>query len=136
MTLREQLIRDEGIRLKPYKDMVGKWTIGAGRNLSDKGISLSEVEVLLDNDIRDTMIQVGERLPWVIDLDEARRGVIYNMAFNLGVGGLLGFRKTLEHVQQGEWALAAIEMLNSQWAQQVGPRAHRLARQMETGIWQ
>lgn len=136
MTLREQLIRDEGIRLKPYKDTVGKWTIGAGRNLSDKGISLSEVEVLLDNDIRDTMIQVGERLPWVIDLDEARRGVIYNMAFNLGVGGLLGFRKTLEHVQLGEWALAAIEMLNSQWAQQVGPRAHRLARQMETGIWQ
>ena len=40
--LAEQLKVHEGLRLKPYKDTVGKWTIGIGRNLEDKGITEQE----------------------------------------------------------------------------------------------
>ena len=46
MTLKEQLIRDEGTRLKPYTDTTGHLTIGFGRNLSQVGISLAEAEYL------------------------------------------------------------------------------------------
>jgi GH24 family phage-related lysozyme (muramidase) len=33
MALREQLKREEGLRLKPYKDTLGHWTIGYGHKM-------------------------------------------------------------------------------------------------------
>ena len=132
--LRGQLIRDEGVRLKLYMDSLGVPTIGVGRNLRDRGISLSEADALLDNDIREALT-LAERLPWVLDLDEARRGVLYNMAFNLGVQGVLGFTKTLALIHDRRYAEAAAEMLRSDWAKQVGARAERLSLQMEEGRW-
>lgn len=58
--LREQLERHEGLRLKPYKDTVGKLTIGIGRNLDDKGISRKEAFALLDNDIAEVVRQLEQ----------------------------------------------------------------------------
>ena len=58
-----------------------------------------------------------------------------NMAFNMGVAGLLEFRQMLAEVQTADWPGAAAEMLSSKWATQVGDRAHRLALQMTTGEW-
>ena len=49
--LRSQLERHEGLRLKPYRDTVGKLTVGYGRNLEDVGISRDEADFMLDNDI-------------------------------------------------------------------------------------
>lgn len=136
MTLKEQLIRDEGLRLHPYKDSVGKLTVGVGRNLDDVGISQPEAEYLLNNDILDATNRLEQALPWTAGLEEVRLAVLINMAFNMGVGALLGFRKFLADVQGGDYQSASQEMLNSKWAEQVGPRAHRLALQMEGGAWQ
>ena len=133
--LKSALMRDEGLRLKPYTDSTGHLTIGFGRNLSQVGISLAEAEDLLDHDIARASADVQAALPWTVGLDEARRGMLINMAFNLGIGGLLGFQKMLVAVQAGDWPTAALEALNSEWAQQVGPRAYRLSRQIETGVW-
>ena len=133
-SLREALLRDEGVRLKVYTDSRGVPTIGVGRNLRDKGISMAEAEMLLENDLRDAF-RIADHLPWITDLDEPRRNVIFNMAFNLGVQGVLGFTKTLELVKQGRYVEAAAEMLRSEWAKQVGARAERLALQMEHGSW-
>lgn len=136
MTIQEQLRRDEGLKLKPYRDSAGKLTIGVGRNLDDCGISEGEAEVMLDNDIARVNRELHAYLPWTDSLDEVRRAVLVNMAFNVGTVSLLHFRKTLAHAQAGRYAEAAAEMLNSDWEKQVGPRAHRLAKQMETGDWQ
>jgi len=136
MDIFEQLRRDEGLRLKPYTDSVGKLTIGYGRNLEDRGIRQNEAEVLLENDVAEVSHQLVNALPWTTQLDEARFGVLINMAFNMGFAELLMFRKTLALVQAGEYAQAAKEMLDSKWAQQVGGRAIRLSKQMETGLWQ
>jgi lysozyme len=135
MDITTQLIRDEGERLKPYKDTVCKLTIGVGRNLTDVGISHDESMLLLKNDIIKATAQLLARLPWVAQLDEARRGVLVNMTFNMGVDGLLQFKQTLAHIQAGQWNDAAADMLNSKWAQQVGDRAKRLAQQLITGQW-
>lgn len=135
MTLREQLMRDEGYRRFPYVDTVGKITIGVGRNLTDRGVSHAEVDSLLDHDIAEVEAALRAHLPWTDGLDEARRGVLLNMAFNLGLDGLLGFHHLLAAAQTGDWRAAAIAMLQSRWANQVGVRAQRLARQMETGEW-
>ena len=133
-SLREALLRDEGCHLKPYRDSRGFLTIGVGRCLETKGISMAEAEMLLDNDLRD-VFRLADQIPWITDLDEARRNVLFNMAFNLGVQGVLGFTKTLELVQQGQYVKAAAEMLKSDWAKQVPNRAARLSLQLEHGQW-
>lgn len=136
MTLAEQLIRDEGIRLRPYRDSVGKLTIGIGRNLDDVGISKAEALFLLDNDITTAILALEAALPWTHSLDPVRLAVLTNMAFNLGITGLLGFHHFLAAVQAGNYSLAKDHMLASKWASQVGPRAIRLADQMNSGVWQ
>ena len=135
MTLKDALMRDEGLRLKSYVDSRGKITVGYGRNLTDVGLSLAEAELLLDNDMQRATAGVQAALPWTTGLDEVRRGALENMAFNLGVTGLLGFHKMLAAMQRGDWPTAALEALNSEWARQVGPRAYRLSRQLESGEW-
>lgn len=131
-----QLTRDEGIRLYPYLDTVGRTTIGIGRNLTDVGISTDEADYLLANDIARAKANLEEALPWTSGLDSARQGALINMAFNLGIGGLMGFRNFLSAMQVGDWATAATEMLQSKWATQVRARAQRLSKQVETGEWQ
>lgn len=135
MTLREQLLRDEGVRLKVYKDSVGKLTIGVGRNLEDRGISLAEAEAMLDHDIQEFTAAVVADLPWSRTLDEARRGALVNIAFNVGVAGLLGFKKALAAMEQGDYYTAAAHFMDSKWAHQVGIRAERLAEQIRSGEW-
>jgi len=135
MTLRQQLMRDEGLRLKGYIDTRGNMTIGYGRNLTGAGISYVEAEYLLDRDIARITAEVLALLPWMHDLDEVRQAALLNMAFNVGPHGLLESPKMLRHAQAGEWAAAAAEMVSGPWSQQVGARALRLQRQLESGEW-
>lgn len=133
MTLKEQLIKHEGLRLKPYRDTVGKLTVGVGRNLDDVGISQEEALYLLDHDISKATAALLQALPWVKDLDEARRDVLINMTFNMGISTLLTFKNTLSLIQSKRYEEAAKNMLLSKWAMQVGSRAVELARIMEEG---
>ena len=141
MEIIDQLKRDEGLRLEPYKDSVGVWTIGYGHNLEvgDKDIPPSikeeQASLWLLKDVANASYQLDTHLPWTKDLDEARRGVLINMAFNLGIAGLLQFHRTLTMIEAGNYKGAASAMLESKWAQQVGPRAKRLSEQMLTGEW-
>jgi len=134
----KQLRRDEGVVEHAYVDSEGWTTIGVGRLIDKrKGGRLrdDEIEYLLQNDITEKTGELVRRLPWVADLDEARQGVLINMAFNLGVNGLLGFRKTLALIKAGDYAAASVEMLDSKWSRQVKGRATRLSEQMRTGKW-
>lgn len=131
--MRSELIRDEAMMLKPYRDTVGKLSIGVGRNLDDVGISQVEAAHLLDADIQRTADALDKALPWWRGLDEVRQRVLLNMAFNMGVSGLLGFKHTLADVRAGNYDFAAAGMLESKWAQQVGQRAQRLADMMVQG---
>ncbi|HEM7839658.1 TPA: glycoside hydrolase family protein [Burkholderia multivorans] len=127
-----ELSRDEGRRLKPYVDTVGKTTIGVGRNLTDVGITDAECDLLLSNDIDRTVAWLDRNLSWWRQLDAVRQRVIVNMAFNMG-GSLLTFTNTLSAMKRGDYASAADGMLNSLWARQVGARATRLANMMRSG---
>lgn len=131
--LRRQIRLHEGERLKVYKCTSGKLTIGVGRNLEDRGITIEESNMLLDNDLAAFQVELLRKLPWVADLDEVRQRVLIDMAFNLGVAGLLTFKKTLAAVKRGDYAKAAPMMLDSKWAEQVGKRAERLSTMMLTG---
>jgi lysozyme len=132
-SLISDLKRHEGLRLKPYRDIVNVLTIGYGRNLDANGIRESEAEMMLRNDVDEVIKQVYEALPWVETLNDARKSVIFNMTFNLGLAGLLKFKGTLAAIQSGDYATASTRMLSSKWAGQVGHRATELADKMRSG---
>lgn len=135
----KQLRRDEGVEKSAYQDSLGYWTIGVGRLIDKRkggGLSDKEIDFLLNNDIEEVEEALGARVSFYKSLDEARRGVLLNMAFNLGVDGLLAFKNTLSLVGEGKYKEASVEMLKSKWATQVGNRAVRLSKQMATGEWQ
>jgi lysozyme len=131
--LRQQLTDDEGRKPRIYKDTVGKVTGGVGRNLTDVPFSDDEIDLMLTNDINKVCAQLDDKLPWWRKLSDRRQQVLANMAFNLGINGLLGFRNTLSYMQGGEYEKAAQGMLDSLWAKQVGMRAVRLAQMMKEG---
>ena len=138
MDLKEQLKRDEGVVNHAYQDSLGFTTIGVGRLIDANrggGLSDSEVDYLLNNDITDKTAQVLAALPWASKLSRPRFAVLVNMAFQMGIGGLLQFKRTLGSIEDGQYGEAAKEMLDSTWAKQTPARAHRMALQMETGEW-
>ena len=132
--IKEQLVRHEGLRLKPYRCTAGKLTIGIGRNLDDCGISQTEAYALLENDIQNCEKHLLDEIPEIYNgLDEVRKSVLLNLCFNLGIGGLLGFNNTLAYIAAGDWERAANGMLASKWAKQVGRRAIELSEMMRKG---
>lgn len=139
--LKRDLRRHEGFREYPYDDKTGrpayaergKITVGYGRNLEDVPLSRRIAEDMLDEDIAEVGVRLHRKLPWLADLDTIREGVLFNMAFNLGIGGLLKFVKTLHAFKARDWTTAAAEMEDSNWYAQVGPRARELKQRVLTG---
>ena len=131
-SIEDQLILHEGLRLKPYRCTAGRLTIGVGRNLEDKGISHHEAMMLLRNDIEEITGQL-ERHSWYVALGPVRRKVLIDMAFNMGLDGLMRFRRMIEALKRANYEAAADEMVNSRWYRQVGERGRRLEAMMRTG---
>lgn len=120
----------------PYRDTVKKkLTIGYGRNLDDVGISPDEAEYLLRNDIN-AAIADACTLPYWESLNTARRMVLVDMVFNLGLPKFLRFVKLGAALHIGDYRLAAAEMIDSRWYRQTRRRAKILVDSMRTGEWQ
>lgn len=133
MTLREQLRRDEGVKYEPYVDSQGNTTIGIGTKLP---LTDEEVNALMEIRLTHISYELLLALPWIARIDDVHRSALRNMAYNMGVPRLLKFVKMLAAMESGDWKLAAREALDSDWYHQVGPRATRLAKQIETGVMQ
>jgi len=131
--LAKQLRIDEAVRPKVYNDSLGIPTIGVGRNLKDKGLSDTEITFLLGNDIEDTCRALDGAMPWWRTMSEGRQQVFANMCFNMGLERFKGFKNMIEAAKSGDYERAAIEMMNSKWAGQVGERARRLKALMLDG---
>jgi len=133
--LRNRIKIHEGLRLTPYQDTRGNWTIGYGRNLTANRISESEAEILLGNDIINASAELYRFLPWIQQLDDPRKCAFIELSFNMGIEHLLTFRKMLEAAKAHDWNAAAHELLSSEWAKQVGNnRAHDIAYTIELGV--
>lgn len=135
--VKDLIIRHEGTIPYVYQDSLGFWTIGVG-HLVDKRrggkLSAAVIESILLEDIDEVKLNLPA---WISPnlLGAVRYAVLVDMGFNLGVDGLLQFQRTLEYVRAGKFAEASVAMGESKWAKQVGPRAARLRKMMETGEW-
>lgn len=135
----KQLREEEGEVLHAYQDHMGFWTIGVGRLIDKRkggGLTKEESAYLLANDIAKVERELDSRLSWWRTINDARQAVLLGMAFQMGIGGLLGFKNTLKMIQAGDWQGAANGMLSSLWARQTPSRARRMSDQMRTGEWQ
>lgn len=143
--LEHQLGVEEGRRNDAYLDSLGFLTVGIGHNCVAKPVpGVSKVgdritddvlDGLFFDDVNDSVVDLDSHLPWWKSLDDVRQNVLVDMAFNMGIKTLCTFHNTLQAVEEGRYADAARGMKNSLWARQVGKRALRLAKMMETGEW-
>jgi len=150
----EKLIKHEGIVLNVYKDTLGIDTIGIGRNLEDRGITKEELYdldipsiehiyeygiteadavYLATNDIEIVEEELCRAHSCVENLDAVRQLIVMDMAFNMGVPRLCKFKNMWAAIHDGDYTTAAVEMLDSRWATQVGTRAIKLSKAMEEG---
>ena len=132
----ETLRRHEGVKNTLYKCTSDKWTIGVGRNLEDVGLSEEEIDMLLLNDIKRTKELMDDYIPWYNDLDEVRQEALINFVFNVGIGTAMKFKKAMAALEAHDYDTAAIEMMDSNWAKQVGSRAVEVTEMIKTGEYQ
>ena len=135
----EQIKEDEGLVLHAYADTLGYSTIGYGRLIDKRkggGINQDEANYLLQNDVNARLMVLKNAVDCFARLDDARKAVLLNMSFQLGIAGLLKFKSTLGYIEAGDYENAATNMMKSLWARQTPNRAGRLAEQMRTGQWQ
>ena len=156
MTISDKLIEriksHEGFKITPYKDTVGKWTVGYGRNLEDNPLDVMEVlklfsnvefkstvnaemffEDLLVRDIRKHTEELEQNLAMFPMCDQDEQTVLIDMAFNLGVPTLLQFEGMLHAIDNDDRVQAAVELLDSNYAEQVKTRAADNARLLAGG---
>lgn len=122
----------ESEKLFPYRCSAGKLTIGVGRNLEDRGITLEESDFLLNTDVSVILEECGTLDYWDA-LDPPRQLVVADMVFNLGFARFSRFVKFQAALRIGDYTLAAHEMMDSRWADQVGRRAVKLKQIMLSG---
>lgn len=134
--LTEELIRDEGCVLHAYQDHLGYWTLGIGRLIDKRkggGITAEEARYLLENDIGRVVTELRKRVKFWGKLSDARQRALANMGFQLGVAGLMDFRRMLAAMEVMDFRKAADEALNSTWARQTPQRAQRVAKMIREG---
>lgn len=125
----DDLKRDEGWRASAYQDHLGFWTIGYGFLIDARkgaGVPQPIAEAWLDHLVREKAADLDVRMPWwKTQPDDVRRALL-NMAYQLGVDGLLKFHTTLSLLKAGDRDGAAKSALSSKWAQQTPARAKRV----------
>ncbi len=130
--LKEWIKYHEALKLQLYLDTVGKQTIGYGRNIEDNGISKEEADIMFNNDFARCQSELAP-YPWYTEQPKNVQNALMNMCFNLGITRLLGFKRMIKALEQKDYTKAALEALDSSWANQVGMRAKDVALMIREG---
>ncbi|HBA9627248.1 TPA: glycoside hydrolase family protein [Escherichia coli] len=139
---------DEGEKLTIYKDSEGYYTIGVGHLLTKSPskeqalieldklvghkahgyINEQESDKILNDDINKATQQIGktELFNTYTIVDSVRRAALINMVFQLGINGVLKFKKMIAYMNTRQFDKAADEALDSLWAKQTPNRAKRV----------
>jgi GH24 family phage-related lysozyme (muramidase) len=133
--LKRQLEVDEMRSKKIYTDSVGKISGGIGRNLTDRGFSDDEIDLMYANDIKQAESDARALVPGFDHLNDVRQEVVVNLSFNLGYSRLAGFKRFLSALNSSDFDDAAAELQDSKWFGQVKGRGVRLVKAMRTGSW-
>tara|TARA_R100001594_G_scaffold124701_1_gene161574 strand:+ start:2949 stop:3371 length:423 start_codon:yes stop_codon:yes gene_type:complete len=117
----------EGYRARVYKDTLDIDTIGYGFTIKDLALEEDICDIILERKLEVLVKRVNDRFEFIEDLPEEAREVVYEMAYQMGVSGVSKFKRFLQALKEGDYGLAAIEMLDSRWSKQTPNRAKRLS---------
>lgn len=148
----QRLVVNEGLTTKSYKCPAGYLTIGIGRNLDTNPLTKEEIAYvghncrgkfisndqafyLCRNDLKKVRADLDRELPWWRDLNKDRQFVMIDLCFNMGIKKLLKFQRTLSSIATGYYIRAGEQLMQSLYAKQVGKRADRNARCLQTGVY-
>ena len=138
--LKKELIEDEGCKYEIYLDHLGYKTFGIGHlckatdpeNDLEVGseVSRERVDECFINDIEKVIEDCIILYDDFYTLPDEAQLIVANMMFNLGRPRLTNFIRMRKAVNEGNFAEAKIQMLDSKWAKQVPNRAERLSERM------
>lgn len=123
-------------KVKGAQDKDGHpWTVGYGftnGTTPDSRIQKIPAERMLEGLILEQNLRLRDKLPGYVDASFVTKTVLINMAFNMGLKGLLSFKNTLAFIKAKNYVHAAQNMKLSLWYTQVGNRAKELVKRMQT----
>lgn len=131
--IEKRLIEFEGLRLMPYRCTSNKLTIGVGRNIEDRGISVETAMQMLREDLELVIDELKRAIPGFEKMPDSVQEALVDLAFNMGTPTLLTFKRALRAIQAQQWGTAADEILSSRYAKQVGRRAEIVADMIRSG---
>lgn len=134
----DDLVRDEGFKPLAYRDHLGKLTVGIGFLIDPEEQGRIEMPRAVANlwmleILKERRKALDAAIPWWRDLSEGRQRALLNMSYQLGVAGLLKFKKMLALLEGRIWKAAALEALDSRWARQTPERAERICDLLRSG---
>lgn len=140
--LKTELRRDEGERLEIYKDHLGFPTVGIGHLIVEADpehgkpvgtkITKARSEALFEHDVGRTLDGLTRAIPWITEQPEQVQRALVNMAFQMGVQGVVKFKNTLMYIRRKDYATAYTNALQSLWAKQTPARANRVLTLIRT----
>lgn len=144
MNIFKLLELEEGYREKPYHCSEGYPTIGIGKRIGPKNADLSLYEFTCSKPVAyawldDEIAELGKKLKpldWFTNLNEDRRAIIVSMCYQLGLSGVMKFKKMIAAISSENWEEAAKQALDSKWAKQTPARAKRHAEVLRTGSFE
>lgn len=133
-----------GGEIQPFGGAMGGWkcprpckggnlTVGYGQRVDGAGITTDQAGGLLAIRLQEIIIELY-REAWYLRLDIARGDAITDMAYTMGVAGVLEFKGMIAALNAKDWARARDEVLASKWHTEAPMRAAEIARILETGV--
>ena len=133
--LKNRIKKNEGFSIKPYKDILGKPTIGYGhliknkeRHLFFKKQTKEYLNKVFENDFNTALISFQHHFNTSKKRPKKTKELIIEMIFQIGVEGVLKFKKMIRQIEKNNKHLAALEMMDSLWYSQTPKRVENLIK--------
>lgn len=145
----ELIKKHEGFRKNVYRCPAGKRTIGYGYNLDANPAGLTYIQLtslikegitdhfaseLLEKMVAKIEHDLMGKITWMSKLNHTRQAVLIDMAYNIGIEGLMKFKTFFMMLERGDYKKAGEAMIASKWATQVKTRANYLQQLMIKGM--
>lgn len=130
--LKKRIKKNEGFSKTPYKDQLGKPTIGYGHLIKKKEtylvkdkINKKKLKQLFEADFKKAIDEFNKKFS-NHNFNKKEKELLIEMIFQLGISGTIKFKKMIYNLKNKKRYLAALEMMNSLWYKQTPRRVDDL----------
>ncbi len=118
----EEIALAEGWRSEVYLDSLGKETIGFGFLVKELNLTKEEGMIILKRYVNERIESISKTQKWVLDMPPQIQKVFVSMVYQMGLSGVLRFKKMIAYMKESNWRMASVEMLDSKWARSDSPK--------------